>query len=790
MSVLVDERSSPLPIEAIPGLVAVLSPDGGVERVNSEIEAYCGQTIDQLRQWGSNGIVHPDDMPSVAAIFGASIASGVPYTIEQRLRRHDGKYRWFENRGRPLRRADGGIVAWSVLLIDIHDRKLAQDALTASEQNLRLTIDTIPALAWSARSDGSADFFNRHYLDYAGLPMDALRDWQWLSLIHPDELPAVQSAWERFSSGGRGGDIEARVRRHDGVYRWFSFRAHPVLDADGRAVKWYGVKVDIDDQKRATMLLAGERQLLELIASGRPLHEVLARLCSVVEAALPGSLCEVRTLDASRTVFEHVEAPSFPASYAAAIAGSPVFEKASPCDMAISRKVQVSEDSFDGSALWTQSAARSAFLSMGLTSMWAIPILARDNAVLGSLAIGRQDRLRVSPSQQDVMDRAAHVASIAIERFWAEDELHRRRFLLEEAERISGTGSYYWDLKTNKLFWSTQMHRIYEVDDGLEPVYPNLMAKVHPDDEPLVEEKIQRAFRGESSPPNVERLLFPDGRMKYISTAFRVLKHDDGRLESVGVAQDVTRQRLAEDALDKVRSELAHVTRVMSLGELAASITHEVNQPLSGIITNASTCLRMLAADPPNIDGAIQTAQLSIRDGNRAAEVIRRLRNLYRKQDLKPEQFNLNDAAEEVVAICAHDMQRRRISIRTALDPSLPLIEGDRIQLQQVILNLVLNAADAIGGSGNAGQITLDSAVNEAGAVQLTVRDNGPGISPEDLERIFEAFFTTKQNGMGIGLSVSKSILDRHGGRLWAANNDGPGATFGFAIPPGPTPGP
>lgn len=772
-------------IEAIPGLVAVLAPDGRVERVNREIEEYCGHGLDQLREWGTNGIVHPEDMPNVARVFGQSIAAGTPYTIEQRLRRHDGAYRWFDNHGRPRRAADGRIVAWHVLLVDVHDRKLAEEALKASEQSLQLTIDTIPALAWSARSDGTADFFNRHYLDYVGLPVEALRGWQWTQNIHPDDQQIISVAWERFSAAGTGGDVEARVRRHDGTYRWFNFRAHPLHDAEGKIVKWFGVKVDIDEQKRATLLLAGERQLLEMIASGRPLHDVLAKLCSVVEAALPGSLCEIRTLDASHSVFEHVEAPAFSSDYVTAIIGSTVAEKASPSDMAICRRTQVIEDNFGSSALWTETPARTLFLQQGLRSMWSAPIASGEGAVLGSLSICRSSTLKLLPAHQDIIDRTTQIASIAIERFWAEDLLRRRKFLLEEAERISETGSFYWDMKTNKLFWSTQMHRIYEVDEGLEPVYPNLMAKVHPDDEPMVQEKAQRAFRGENSVPNVERLLFPDGRMKYVSTAFRVIKHEDGRLESVGVAQDVTRQRLADDALDQVRSELAHVARVMSLGELAASITHEVNQPLSGIITNASTCLRMLSAIPPNIEGAIRTAELSIRDGNRAAEVIKRLRNLYRKQDLNPEPFDLSEAAQEVIAICAHDLQRRRISLKSKLDTALPRIEGDRIQLQQVLLNLVLNAADALSGvEQRAGQISIECSEAEPGIVRLTVRDNGPGIAADDTSKVFDAFYTTKANGMGIGLSVSKSILDRHGGKLWASpNDDGPGITFAFSIP-------
>jgi signal transduction histidine kinase len=248
--------------------------------------------------------------------------------------------------------------------------------------------------------------------------------------------------------------------------------------------------------------------------------------------------------------------------------------------------------------------------------------------------------------------------------------------------------------------------------------------------------------------------------------------------------QDVTQRRIAEETLDKVRSELAHVARVMSLGQLTASIAHEVSQPLSGIITNASTCLRMLALEPPDIEGALKTAQRTLRDGNRASEVLARLRALFRKKDAALEAVDLNEAAEEVVALSAQDLQRRGIAIQTVLDGTLPRIEGDRVQLQQVILNLVLNAADAMDGiEDRPRRIVVETGAGSPEPVRLTVRDTGQGLPDGDAARVFDAFYTTKADGMGIGLSVSRSIIDRHGGRLWAGPNDGPGAAFSFALP-------
>jgi signal transduction histidine kinase len=236
--------------------------------------------------------------------------------------------------------------------------------------------------------------------------------------------------------------------------------------------------------------------------------------------------------------------------------------------------------------------------------------------------------------------------------------------------------------------------------------------------------------------------------------------------------------------LANARSELAKVARTTSLGVLTASIAHEINQPLSGIITNASTCFRMLSADEPNIEGARETARRTVRDGNRVSDVITRLRTLYAKKDISPEPMNLNDATEEVISLSLDELQRNRVVLRKELAPGLPLIHGDRIQLQQVILNLLRNASDAMSTIDDRPRELLIRSERDADDhVRLTVKDAGVGFDPQDEGKLFEAFYTTKDDGMGIGLSVSRSIVEAHHGRLWAFANDGPGSTFVVAIP-------
>ena len=253
-----------------------------------------------------------------------------------------------------------------------------------------------------------------------------------------------------------------------------------------------------------------------------------------------------------------------------------------------------------------------------------------------------------------------------------------------------------------------------------------------------------------------------------------------------GTSTDIDDRKRAEHALNKARAELAHVAQVTTLSTLTASIAHEVNQPLSGIVTNASTCLRMLDANPPNLEGARETARRTIRDGNRASEVVTRLRGLFSRKNVAFEPFDLNEAVEEVIALLLSELQRNRIVLRPDLAADLPAVLGDRIQVQQVILNLIRNGSDAMSAvDDRPRELLIKTESDEGSEVRLSVKDTGVGFDFQAEEKLFEAFYTTKGNGMGIGLSVSRSIMESHRGRLWAVRNEGPGATFLLSIPCG-----
>jgi PAS domain S-box-containing protein len=368
----------------------------------------------------------------------------------------------------------------------------------------------------------------------------------------------------------------------------------------------------------------------------------------------------------------------------------------------------------------------------------------------------------------------------------AEDQVEQAYLRLAEAQRLSKTGSFITDLVADDHNWSDETFRIFDFDPATKVTVQKIRDIIHHEDLPSFDAMIARAMTG-ADVDFVFRIVTARGVVKHIRGMARIMVQNANRPLFIGALQDVTESKIAEEALDRARSELAHVARVTTLNALTASIAHEINQPLASLITNASICLRRLNADPPNIDGARETVQRTIRDGNRASDVITRLRALFSKKEFTLEALDLNEATREVIALSLSDLQRNRVILRSELAEDLPPVIGDRVQLQQVVLNLLRNASDAMLAIEDRPRHLMIRTQREGDdRVCLRVQDAGCGVNPQDFERLFEAFYTSKSGGMGIGLSVSRSIIEKHQGRLWAESNDGPGTTFSFSIPCGP----
>jgi len=667
---------------------------------------------------------------------------------------------------------------------EVAERKRAEAALLESERESRLIVDRIPGLVATLTPAGEVEGVNHQVLEYCGRTLEELKQWGTSDTVHPQDLPRVIEVITQSMASGDPHEIEERIRRFDGVYRWFQVRGLPLRDATGRIVRWYVLLTDIDARKRAEAQLAGEKRLLEMVASSCPLTDVLTALCTFVEVISADCHCGVYLIDWSGPTFRNGAVPSLPATFNDPIDGLPVRREIGPCGQAALLKQQVIVTDLETDPLWQESAIRPLALAHGIRSHWSTPIFARDGRVLGTFAIFHREPASPTQIQQDLIAQVTHIASIAIERASSEAALKRSEAFLGEAQHLSRVGSFAWRVAKNDITWSEQLYRIFQFDPQVPVTLDLIGTRVHPEDLTLLHNMIARARSAASDFEYEHRLLMPDGSVKHLHLIAHGTKNESGEVEYIGATQDVTQRRLADEALDKARSELAHVTRVMSLGALTASIAHEVNQPLSGIITNASTCLRMLDADPPNVDGARETAKRTLRDGNRASDVVTRLRALFSKKELTLESLDLNQAAREVIALSSNELQRNRVVLQSELPDDLPPVKGDRVQLQQVILNLLRNASDAmVAVDDRPRQLMIRTERDPGDRVRLTVKDAGEGFDSRTVDKLFEAFYTTKPSGMGIGLSVSRSIIESHHGRIWAEPNDGPGATFAFAIP-------
>jgi PAS domain S-box-containing protein len=476
-------------LDSIPGMVAVLSPTGNVEMVGRQALEFFGRTLEELSGWGTNDTIHPEDLPGVIDAFTQALATGCPYDFAARFRRADGVYCWFQDRGRPLRDRNGDIARWYTLITDIGDQKHAEEALRESAHESALIVDSIPGLIAVLNASGEIERVSQPVLDYLGRPREELSQWAVDDTIHPDDRPGYLQALERSFAAGAPFEFEARIRRFDGVYRWFNVRGLPLRDLQGRIVRWYFLLAEADDRKRA------------------------------------------------------------------------------------------------------------------------------------------------------------------------------------------------------------------------------------------------------------------------------------------------------EEALRQAQSDLARINRVTTMGELAASLAHELSQPISGAMTNANTCLRKLGHDTPDLDGVRTTVTRIGRDVQRASDVIGRIRSQFEKAALNREGLDLNEIIRETMALLRAEAARYHISIRTELAADLPQIIGDRVQLQQVAMNLIVNGIESMRDVDGTREMRVKSQRAENDQILVSVSDTGIGFPPELAEQIFDPFFTTKPHGTGMGLRISRSIIGSHGGRLWAVGSNGRGATFHLNLP-------
>ncbi len=511
--------------------------------------------------------------------------------------------------------AQSELLTGTLLAVSIIGGMSSHDASDPAPDWQQALVDTIPALAWSARPDGARDFHSTRWLEFTGLSVAQAAGDGWADALHPDDRPQVLARWRAAVARCEMFEAEARGRSAGGDYRWFLIRAAPLCDAQGAVIRWYGINTDIEDRKRADAALR-ERE------------------------------------EQWREVFEH----------------NPVMYFMVDADATV-----LSVNGF--------GAAQLGYTVAELVGQ----------SVLG--VFFEEDRDFVRGNLDLCIDYPGHAHG------W-------------EVRKIRKNGTVLWVRENAKA--------VHRADKGLIVLI---------------------------------------------------------------ACEDITERKHADEQLHLARAELAHVTRVTTVGELTAAIAHEVNQPLTGLVTSGHAALRWLAADPPNLEAAQRAVERMINDGNRAGEVIGRIRAMVKKAPPRRDRLDVNEMLREVVSLIRGELQRNSIVLSTELARSLPPVTGDRVQLQQVILNLVLNAIEAMGGLHDRSRDLMVATAREPGGIVVTVRDSGPGLDEAELERLFEPFYTTKPEGMGMGLAISRTIIEAHGGQLGAMSNAPHGATFWFRLP-------
>jgi PAS domain S-box-containing protein len=397
-------------------------------------------------------------------------------------------------------------------------------------------------------------------------------------------------------------------------------------------------------------------------------------------------------------------------------------------------------------------------------SLTVLPILDKSGKVIGASKIAR-----------DITERKQ----------W-EEKLRRSEAYLAEGQRLSQTGSWAWDVLTGNLFWSQEHFRIFGLDpENVKPSYEMFFEVVHPEDRSILRRGFEKTVNEQSNFEANYRIIRPDGTIRHIRSLSHPVFNESGALiEYVGTVIDATERKRAEEAMHSAQAELAHASRALTLGELTASIAHEVNQPLGAIVANGQACLRLLARDAPDLEEVRETIGCMISDAMRANEVIKRIRAPLRKNAPEKALLDINETLRETIALATGELGKHQVLLRMELEADLPPVRGDRVQLQQVLLNLILNGCEAMSGVGwQTRELLINSRKCKSDKVMVAVRDSGIGIDPQTAERLFDAFFTTKEGGLGLGLSISRTIIETHDGRLWAAPNEDQGATFRFTLP-------
>jgi PAS domain S-box-containing protein len=610
------------------------------------------------------------------------------------------------------------------------------------ELPLRGVMDTIPGLVWSALPDGHGEFCNQRWLDYTGMSFNEIKEWGWTAAYHPQDITELRARWQTALAESTPFEAEARMRGADGCYRWFFIQAVPLRDSGGRIIRWYGTNTDIEELKLAQEELQNQTFRLDQLFEQSPE--------AVVVLSTDDRIVRVNKEFTRMFGFEPDE-----------VLQRPLNDLIVP-EADIARSLAYTRLLKQGGRVEVETVRKRKDGTEIDVSLLAISVRTASGEQVVNYAIYRDitERKRAEERLRESEARFQAMADTAPVLIWMTG--------------TDGLCNYF-----NKP-WLEFTGRTMEQEVGT-----GWIEGVHPDD-------VQGCFDGflpayhARKPFSMEySLKRADGEYRWVIESGIPRYTGGGEFAGyIGSNIDITELRRAtaeRERLHQLEADLAHINRVSMMGELAASLAHELKQPIAAALMDAKTCLRWLRTDTPEVAEGCEAALRVIRDATHAAEVIERVRSLYRRSTSDRELLDVNEVVREMIILLGDKADRNSISIHTQLESGFPLIKADRVQLQQVLMNLILNGIEAIKDAK--GELTVTSKKADDGQILFSVTDSGIGLPGGEVDRIFDAFFTTKAEGTGMGLSISRRIIESHGGRLWACANPARGATFQFTLP-------
>jgi len=611
-----------------------------------------------------------------------------------------------------------------------------RNAAAGSEEQYRQILDTIPAIVFCADPEGRPTYFSQALLNYAGITLDQIRE-SMAVFAHPDELATVTAAWAHAVASGTPHLLEHRIRAIDGTYRWFQARAQPLRDDKGNIVRWFGIAVDIDDRKRAE---------IELLKSEEHLKAIMETLPVMIARALPNG----DTVYVNQRTLDFIGVPAHELTGTRWI--SSIHADDADAIMGVQRKAFSTGTPFkftfrlrhaDGLYRWVYAQGDPLSDPAGQIINWYFTVIDIDEQKRAEEAVRESEkRLRL------IID------TIPIE-VWCAGP--------------AGAPTYF----SQRVLTYFGLHK----DDGSDFSWANA---IHPEDLERVAATWRRAVETGEHYRVRCRHRRADGVFRWCEARADPLRGKDGGITGwYGVVTDIEESVRLEEAMRDAQARLLRASQVATIAELSASIAHEINQPLAAIVFTGNACRRWLEADPPNIERAQIAAERIVRDGMETAEIVQRMRDLFRHSEPAKKPLAINELIVEVLGVVT-DLRKDNVRVQTDLADHLPSVLADRGQIQQVIANLVHNAFDAM-DSVDLPLLTVRTRLEASDSIVVEVIDRGSGLT--DQERIFDPFFTTKAHGMGMGLAICRSITNAHGGRLWARANEDRGTIFSFSIP-------